>query len=1005
MANNTVKPVGAPRNYSSDRGKSVTIDHPVVGIVKDNIDPTHSGRIRVYIANFGGIDPNDATNWVTVRYMTPYFGKSYNTNSTKTGTNAQYGSYVGNPVSYGFWASSPDIGTEVVCIFVDGRPEQGFYIGSPPEPGIHHMVPAIGSNNVVVPNNVEASSYGSAKFLPVSEVNIENTAIKNSTSIYSEPKPVHSYQASILNNQGLIRDTLRGVITSSSQRETPSRVIGISTPGGNIYSGGFTNKNVVDAAKSSDPSKLQIVGKTGGHSLVLDDGTINGQDQLVRLRTSGGHMIMMNDSGQNLFIIHSNGQSWIEMNKEGAIDIYSTNSFNVRTQGDINFHADRDININAGRNLNISAQTAKLESTQNFSIRSGANFYNYSGISYTVKSESYMSLQSSGTANFSSSADAYISANKINLNTGQGPEAQTVETMIKKEHDETVYSENVGWISSDIDKIQSIASRVPTHQPFVAANKGVDVKINPYPNSTSTSSGSVAAADNVTPPVPSTTISTDVPATVTNARSINIGDQTYIDASTVAATISQQSALVSNMSSETKKNIGIIDSVSGISTNQTVAAGIQKSGSESFVKELLAKGLSYEEAGRLLMTGVDGVKTPEDLLSDPQKQISAIGSSLSAATNDLIRSNAISEKASATSVNGLILSASTYGSANVTNIVKDPASAISSLSGGLNSAISSSGSTLPGLPDMMSAGKFAAGISDAVTKIGNPASALALAEKTIGSLKGGVPNVLGGSDARKEQTENEKLLNTIASNEARENALYENYINVSKEYKSDNSSENYNKLIEAQTQYQRIQLETVKLKNKLISSNTDISTTQTMKTLQTIGESIIGSDLKSEFNSIKDSATTGVNVIDKLKNTVGSKFDQLSNLSDTIGATSTGVQKAIAATDTIDKSKIISKTGLLLGDPLIPPPIFNESNADESPNDYLIRQNQILDNIKKLLSERELLRLKLVTTNENLSANGANIENTSKIDELNTELAEVETQLQLAQNEYESLVS
>ena len=94
-----------------------------------------------------------------------------------------------------------------------------------------------------------------------------------------------------------------------------------------MYEGGFTAKTASKAVGGADESKLKAVGRTGGHTFVMDDGDLQGNDVLVRLRTAYGHQIMMNDSEQTLFVIHANGESWIELGKEGTIDIYSKNSF------------------------------------------------------------------------------------------------------------------------------------------------------------------------------------------------------------------------------------------------------------------------------------------------------------------------------------------------------------------------------------------------------------------------------------------------------------------------------------------------------------------------------------------------------------------------------------------------------------------------------------------------------------------------------------------------------
>jgi hypothetical protein len=241
------------------------------------------------------------------------------------GTTDGYGNFVGNPQSYGFWASAPDIGTEVLCIFAEGKTQEGFYIGCIPKAGLLSMTPAIGATTNVVPNSAESKAYGGADRLPTTEVNANNPTLAKSATITEDPSPVHSYQAAILFNQGLIRDNSRGVISSSAQRESPSRVFGFSTPGAPIYTGGYTNSTIGQAAQSADVTKLQINGRTGGHSFVMDDGGLQGEDTLMRFRSSSGHMIMMNDSDQTLLVIHANGQSWVELGKEGTVDMYATN--------------------------------------------------------------------------------------------------------------------------------------------------------------------------------------------------------------------------------------------------------------------------------------------------------------------------------------------------------------------------------------------------------------------------------------------------------------------------------------------------------------------------------------------------------------------------------------------------------------------------------------------------------------------------------------------------------
>ena len=47
--------------------------YPYIGIVKNNLDPTRSGRLQVYIPDLGGPE-DDPKNWRTVSYASPFSG-------------------------------------------------------------------------------------------------------------------------------------------------------------------------------------------------------------------------------------------------------------------------------------------------------------------------------------------------------------------------------------------------------------------------------------------------------------------------------------------------------------------------------------------------------------------------------------------------------------------------------------------------------------------------------------------------------------------------------------------------------------------------------------------------------------------------------------------------------------------------------------------------------------------------------------------------------------------
>jgi hypothetical protein len=190
MAENNPRSRGRSPGYKFDRGGMPTEFGPYIGEVKNNVDPTRQGRLQVYIEQFAGGDPTDPSLWRTVSYCPPFFGST--PMPTNPGTTNSDGTFVdGNPQSYGMWFTPPDIGTQVICFFVAGDPNQGYYIGCVPDPGISHMVPAVGaSTKFELGNDKQKEYYKNAKQLPVTEINADNSAIEENPKYFDQPKNI-----------------------------------------------------------------------------------------------------------------------------------------------------------------------------------------------------------------------------------------------------------------------------------------------------------------------------------------------------------------------------------------------------------------------------------------------------------------------------------------------------------------------------------------------------------------------------------------------------------------------------------------------------------------------------------------------------------------------------------------------------------------------------------------------------------------------------------------------
>ena len=475
MAEQIQRSRGRSKNYKMDRGGVPAEFGPFYGVVKNTNDSIRSGRIQVYITAFADGNEDDESKWTTVSYMPQFFG-STPYNPAKEGL----GSYIdGNSNSYGMWFTPPDVGITVLCVFVNGDRSQGYYIGTAPDQSIGHMVPAVGaSTSFVTENENQAAYFNGAIRLPVVEINTNNIALEESSRFFDKPKPVHSVVAETMFRQGLIKDPERGPIGSSSQRESPSAVYGISTPGPAVYQGGMKFGEIQEQidAGTLKPQDLKVVGRVGGHSMVMDDGDIDGTNRLLRFRTTSGHQITMSDSGDFFYITHANGLAWFELGAQGTLDVYATNSINLRTRGDINLHADRDINMYAGGSIKAKAvEDIKLQAEADFTAIAQQNLRLYSKSYIGIKADGSLALQSA-TGSWEGGSALKFTAGGIDLN---GPAADSVSApnnITTTILDDTTFSSATGW-TVETDGLESIVTRAPTHEPYPYHNKGVDIEI------------------------------------------------------------------------------------------------------------------------------------------------------------------------------------------------------------------------------------------------------------------------------------------------------------------------------------------------------------------------------------------------------------------------------------------------------------------------------------------------------------------------------------------------
>ena len=331
---------------------------PFLARIVSHLDPYYMGTLEVELLHPTGNQTAKEGQIHQVRYMSPFAG------ITSVAYIDENNDYNSTQKSYGMWMVPPDVGSTVVVFFINGK---GYWFGCIMDPNMNFMVPGYAATSYHVD--------GEEARVPVAKYNkkANDVSARDTTQI---PKPTHIPQQTTFSTQGLLRDDVRGLTTSSARRETPSAVFGISTPGP-IDKNGPKGK----VGKFEHVIPEAFISRLGGSSFVMDDGDdkflrktkptegppeyaaveddeTDGQkdiphNELIRIRTRTGHQILLHNSEDLIYIGNARGTSWIELSSDGKIDIYAEDSVSLHTKQDLNFYADRDINIEAGRNLNI----------------------------------------------------------------------------------------------------------------------------------------------------------------------------------------------------------------------------------------------------------------------------------------------------------------------------------------------------------------------------------------------------------------------------------------------------------------------------------------------------------------------------------------------------------------------------------------------------------------------------------------------------------------------------
>ena len=341
----------------------------------------------------------------------------------------------------------------------------------------------------------------------------------------------------------------------------------------------------------------------------------------------------MSDDGNFFYIIHANGQTWVELGAEGTIDLFSTNSVNVRSQGEINLHADKNINMYASESINIKSKIIRINSVESLDLASKTNISLYSESTIGVTASGSLGIKSE-SGNWDGGSSLALKGGTINLNgPGAGGASITKPALLEDiQLPDVAWVEGKGW-EEEKGKLITIVSRAPTHEPYPYHNRGVEnkFKVTEFTASggaSGDSSGfvgtsSTAAVIPATPTTVATAKLTDLP--VTDAVSpAQILKQTQATSGIGSLNVPQVTSLLSSSAASVGQAANAFSPLKGIgqygfSPLQLEQLGLIKPGT---VRKYLgnSNALNAVLTSPTIWTGKNGVKNIGGILTNPQLQ-------------------------------------------------------------------------------------------------------------------------------------------------------------------------------------------------------------------------------------------------------------------------------------------------------------------------------------------------------------------------------------------------
>ena len=379
-------------------------DNPIPYIMEGQViatdDPDQMGRVKVWVPPMDG-ENFDVETLPWADYASPFFG--FTVDYPAGGYPVDNKSHS----AYGFWAI-PKIGATVLVFCVNADPSTRCYFASTIRLHRNRSLPA-GRNKDFngKPGPFGDAGDGNGNLNPIQPAydNLREQFQNKITSPQALNRGFYERQVAQAKTE---KDGLEGYATS---------------PVDKTY---------------LDPQTYCLI-TPGRHGIIMQD---NPEVSRLRIKTAEGHQVIFDDANERIYVSTAKGKSWVELDQDGHIHIFGSESISVRSGKDLNFFADRNFNVEAVGSINMKANTGevRVNAGSSIHIKTAADMFQSSCGNFEIDSEKTVHVSSvknielnAGTSGaFTASNTLDILAGGVMLQTAStihlnGPTARTAE--------------------------------------------------------------------------------------------------------------------------------------------------------------------------------------------------------------------------------------------------------------------------------------------------------------------------------------------------------------------------------------------------------------------------------------------------------------------------------------------------------------------------------------------------------------------------------------------------